>query len=382
MKKAWKIVGLICILAILVSCAVPEVTLPESVAQSPAVVPASERPTPDPPAERPTPLPSVEPEESAPCTVEMLDVGQGLSVLIGVDGEYLLYDGGGRETSSYVVSVLRERGITNLRYMVASHYDEDHISGLVGVLATCQVDEAITPDYEVDTKIYQSFQTGLAESGAEVLHPQVGDSFSLGSGSFQILSPNSWDYPDENDRSVAIRLTYGKFSCVLTGDAQTAAEADMVSSGLPLSATIYVAGHHGSSSSSSLPFLKRVSPNYGFISCGADNAYGHPAQQTMDALHGIGAEIFRTDKQGAVTAYTDGETLWFSQDPCGDWSAGGTAAAPDGEAGYVLNVKSMKFHRPDCDSVSQMNPANRIDTAESRESLIRQGYSPCGSCKP
>ena len=69
----------------------------------------------------------------AECSVEMLDVGQGLCILAEMDGQYLLYDGGGRETSSLVVRHLRDLGVGRIDLMVASHYDEDHISGLIGV---------------------------------------------------------------------------------------------------------------------------------------------------------------------------------------------------------------------------------------------------------
>ena len=123
----------------------------------------------------------------------MLDVGEGLSVLVQADGEYMLYDGGGRDASSYVVSSLSSRGISELDYMVASHYDEDHISGLVGVLHTAQVDMTVIPDYQADTSIYASFEKAVASAGTTVVYPAPGDTFSLGSAQCQVLSPASWD---------------------------------------------------------------------------------------------------------------------------------------------------------------------------------------------
>ena len=74
--------------------------------------------------------------EKTGFSMTMLDVGQGLALLIEADGHYMLYDGGGQSRSSYVVSYLRQHGVTELDYMVASHYDEDHISGLIGVMNT------------------------------------------------------------------------------------------------------------------------------------------------------------------------------------------------------------------------------------------------------
>ena len=74
--------------------------------------------------------------------ITVLDVGQGLSVLIGSDNEYVLYDGGGKQHSSYVVSYLRHHGVDSLEYLIASHYDEDHVAGLIGVLRTIPVNES------------------------------------------------------------------------------------------------------------------------------------------------------------------------------------------------------------------------------------------------
>lgn len=87
----------------------------------------------------------------------MLDVGQGLSVFVKADRHAMLFDGGGRSHSSYVVSWLRQHGITSLDYVIASHYNEDHIAGLVGVLHTTQVNSLLCQDTASDTDIYHSF---------------------------------------------------------------------------------------------------------------------------------------------------------------------------------------------------------------------------------
>ena len=323
------------------------------------------------------------PAQTAPCTVEMLDVGQGLCILVQMDGEYLLYDGGGRETSSYVVRHLRDLGIRELNYMIASHYDEDHISGLVGVLSAFEVGHVLAPDYEADTKIFRSFHEKVLECGLEPDSPDPGSSFPLGSGEILILGPEQYDDPVENNRSIAVMLSYGAFSCLITGDAEQQEEANLVVSGRDLSADLYVAGHHGSASASTPAFIRSVSPRYVFFSCGEGNAYGHPSAKTLQTVQDAGAEIFRTDRQGGVTAYSDGTQTWFSVDPCQDWSPGNPlSAASSAAGGYVLNKRSMRFHRPDCDSVRQMSPSNREDSKATREELIAQGYRPCGACNP
>ncbi len=85
------------------------------------------------------------PDNTPELQITVLDVGQGLSVLMGSNGEYVLYDGGGRQHSSYVVSYLKHHDVGRLQYLFASHYDEDHIAGLIGALRTIPVNEGYDP---------------------------------------------------------------------------------------------------------------------------------------------------------------------------------------------------------------------------------------------
>ena len=317
-------------------------------------------------------------DADAPFKVTMLDVGQGLSVLIESDGEYMRYDGGGRGYSSYVVSYLKKHNIDELDYMFTSHYDEDHIAGLVGVLNTCEVDTVVTPDYTADSAIYRSFRDMLNNNGADEEHPLKGDSYTLGSAGIEVLSPDDYAGSDENDASIVIKVTYGNFSCIITGDAEENAESEMVSSGADLDADLYVVGHHGSASSSSESFVRAVSPKYAFISVGENNRYGHPAKQTIDLLSSLGIKIFRTDMQGEVTAYSDGDTCWVDAEP----AEGVDLQEEDYDGTYVINKNSGKFHYPDCGSVDDMSEENKVYSNESRDKLMKEGYSPCGNCRP
>ncbi|WP_317321462.1 ComEC/Rec2 family competence protein [Subdoligranulum variabile] len=328
-------------------------------------------------------------EDGASFSLTMLDVGQGLSILVQADGEYLLYDGGGRGASSYVVAYLQQHAVTELEWLAASHYDEDHISGLVGVLHTTPVEQALMPDYTTDTQIYQSLQTVLGEKNVPVIYPAQGDTFSLGKAEIQVVGPQNYDYDSDNDESLCLRICYGDFQCLLTGDAEQDAEQDMVASGQDLTCDLYVVGHHGSSSSTSEELLDAASPAYAFLSVGEDNPYGHPTAQTLNALQQHGIALYRTDQQGEVTVYSDGQQCWFSTEPCQDWSAGNQsipeeplATTVPQTAQYVLNTHTKKFHFPDCPSVDQMSEKNKEFTDASRDELIARGYIACGRCNP
>lgn len=340
-------------------------------------------------ASEPEQSPALNREDGAPFSLTMLDVGQGLSILVQADGKYLLYDGGGRGASSYVVAYLQQHAVTELEWLAASHYDGDHISGLVGVLHTTPVEQALMPDYTTDTQIYQSLQTVLGEKNVPVIYPAQGDTFTLGGAEIQVVGPQNYTYDSDNDKSLCLRICYGNFRCLLTGDAEQDTEQDMVTSGQELTCDLYVVGHHGSSSSTSEELLDAAAPPYAFLSVGTGNSYGHPTQQTMNALRKHNITLYRTDVQGEVTVYFDGQQCWFSTEPCEDWSTGNQTASEEPLSTvipqitrYVLNTHTKKFHYPDCSSIDQMSEKNKAFADVPREELISLGYEPCGRCNP
>lgn len=254
--------------------------------------------------------------------VHFLDVGQGSACLVESEGHYMLVDGGDRDTSSFVVAYLRDQGVEKLDYIIASHYDADHISGLVGVLNVYPTEKILCPDYETDTKIYASLMNKIEENGCEVVHPAAGESYDLGEAFFTIAAPVKDDYEDDNNRSIGIRLVHGNSSFLMLGDAERESEEDICSSGARLQSDVYLVSHHGSSSSTTKELLERVRPSAAVISVGEDNAYGHPHSQTMDRLKAAGVQLYRTDIQGTVIAVSDGGKLVWNHEPCTDYSPG------------------------------------------------------------
>ena len=332
-----------------------------------------------------------------PFELHLLDVGQGQCVLIEADGHYMLIDGGGRSSSSFVVSYLKQQGIDHFDLVAVSHYDEDHMSGVIGALSVFPANEILLPSYAGEGELYQSLSTAAVSNGAVILHPFAGAEFSLGGATVEVVGPVRTDYEWENDRSLAFRITYGDVSCLVCGDAEGTSEWDMVNSGRDISADIYVVNHHGSLTSSTEPFLDAVSPSYALISCGKDNSYGHPTMEVLQRLQERGVQMYHTDLQGSVILYSDGYSIWFDQEPCQDWTPGtfegqtrqvseGDGSSENGDSSeeiqYVCNTNTMKFHYPSCNSVTQMNESNRMNTSLSRDELIAQGYQPCGNCHP
>ncbi|MBP3488392.1 MAG: MBL fold metallo-hydrolase [Roseburia sp.] len=265
--------------------------------------------------------------EEGTLTVTFLDVGQGNAVLVEQDGEYMLIDGGDREYSSFVVSFLKEQGVDELEYVIASHYDADHLNGVVGALNVFPCELVLAPDYTADSRVYDSFLNIIEEKDVALAYPAVGDTYTLGGAEFTVVCPDGYDAPDANDNSVGVRLTYGETSFLICGDAGTGVERRMMESGITLDSDVYLASHHGSNGSSSLAFLQAVSPETVVISAGLSNSYGHPMAEVLENIQSVGAALYRTDLQGTLVAVSDGSTVTWNVPPCTDYRDGETLEA-------------------------------------------------------
>ena len=244
--------------------------------------------------------------------VYYFDVGQADSELICLPtGEHILIDAGTSSTQEELVRQLRSLGAETLDLVVATHPHADHIGGMAAVLEALTVEQIVMPvtsdSSTPTTQTYEALLDAIGEEGLTVTPAQAGEEiWSDGGASLQVLAPNAQSYGDLNDYSVVLRLAYGADSFLFTGDAEETSEEEMLSRGYTLSATVLKCGHHGSETSTSQPFLDAVRPQYAVISCGVDNDYGHPDQVTLDRLEAAGAEVFRTDLQGTIVAFTEG----------------------------------------------------------------------------
>ena len=111
------------------------------------------------------------------CNVWVLDVGQGSSTLVESDGEYMLIDGGDSDKSSYLVSYLKKKEITNFKYVIATHYDADHLNGVVGALNVFDVENVICPEYTTTTRVYNSFISIMDKKKINRIQPIVGETY-------------------------------------------------------------------------------------------------------------------------------------------------------------------------------------------------------------
>jgi len=242
--------------------------------------------------------------------VHFMDVGQADSILvIAPNGQTLLVDGGNTDDGPRVVSYLKSLGVKELSAVVATHPHEDHIGGLDTILHNFPPKQIYMPNGTSTTKTFEDFINAVNASGAKKIRAKAGGKLDVSGISGIFLAPNSDQYEDLNNYSAVLKITFGKVSFLLAGDAEEVSEAEMLKNGQDLQATVLKVGHHGSTSSTTSAFLKAVSPKYAVISVGVNNDYGHPAQITLNKLANAGVQVYRTDQGGTIVATSDGDTV-------------------------------------------------------------------------
>ena len=196
--------------------------------------------------------------------------------------------------------------------MIASHYDEDHIAGLISILKNYDVAKVLCPDYKKNTKIYDSFTRSLNNSKAKIINPKQGDNFNLGKAKVKILWPKEYENGKDNDNSIVVKIIYGNMSFLFPADASKNVEDQLIYSGYNLKSDVYMLAHHGSKFSNSKEFLKEVNPKLAIISVGKNNRYKHPSNSLVDSLNNSNIKILRTDEDGDIKIKCDGNKIKIS----------------------------------------------------------------------
>ena len=243
--------------------------------------------------------------------LHVIDVGQGDSTLIMSKDGIVLVDAGPGSAEDSLVEYLKDVGITTIDYAIFTHPDEDHIGGADVVINNFEVKNVIMPNATKTTKTFEKMIEAIEQSNANVIEATSGASYTLGDIAFRILAPNKASYSATNNYSVVVKLTYGNNTFMLTGDAESESESEILAKypASELRADFLKVGHHGSSTSTSTAFLTAVSPSIASISCGEDNKYNHPHRETIEKLQGANIKVYRTDLLGTIVFVCDGNTI-------------------------------------------------------------------------
>jgi len=264
-------------------------------------------------------------------TVSVIDVGQGDSILVeSPSGQTMLIDGGpkykrGDAGRRYVLPYLHKKGINKLDIVVLTHPHDDHVGGLPSVLKDLPVGLVLDSGQPHTSRVYLDFLSLIDQKRIPYKLARAGQSIDLGGkdqGSrvkAEILNPSEPFIEESalNNNSVVIRLTYGKVTIMLMGDAEREGEQRVLkwtaNSG---QRSILKAGHHGSKTSSSLEFLEAVKPEVAVISVGAKNKFHHPHPSTLKRFEELGIKAYRTDLNGSIIIRTDGKDFVIEPQGC------------------------------------------------------------------
>lgn len=275
--------------------------------------------------------------------IDFLDVGQGDSALITMpDGTTLLVDGGGRTQSRWprqsqggeetdelfgldpferdarsigeavVSEYLWWRGLDTVDYILATHADADHITGLNDVARNFKVRTAIVGRAPANDPEFAQFAATARKSDVPVRIIGRGDVLRFGAVEAEVLWPPRTDdltAPSRNNDSVVLRLSFGQRVFLMTGDIEKDAEAALTSAQDDLRSDIVKVAHHGSHTSSTQDFINATQPKYAIISVGLTSIFGHPHADVLERWRASQAQIMTTGQRGTITISTDGNDL-------------------------------------------------------------------------
>lgn len=278
---------------------------------------------------------SIKSNAKSDLKIHFIDVEQGDCILIITPCERAILIDAGLEDESIsknVISYLENFNIKKIDYLIATHPDSDHIGGFKEIfdkfnvkfvfrpyvkssnIKTDNLKERFNPPNAnfCETYVYADFINAVNKERADWVYIcsdtdlifDYGEDFSL---KIDFLTPTAdlkdlW-YNDLNDYSPIIKLSFGAFTAIFTGDASNYVEQEALSnySDLILDSDLLKVAHHGASTSTSHDFLKSVTPKYAVISCGEGNIYSHPKQSVLTELLNFNCKVFRTDLQGTIS---------------------------------------------------------------------------------
>ena len=224
--------------------------------------------------------------------VTVLDVGQGLSVLLRTHGHSLLFDTGAGDAQRVLLPVLRAQGVMRLDVLLLSHHDNDHDGAADGLRAALPVAHVLA---------------GQPGFYAGALPCRAGDSWAWDGVRFDVLWPRPDSRGDDNALSCVLRVATAGQALLMSGDAPQTVENELVARyGPALRSQLLVLGHHGSRTSSAAAWLETVAPQWALVSAGYRNRYRHPHPQVLARLEQAGIAVARTDWHGALQLQLDG----------------------------------------------------------------------------
>lgn len=240
--------------------------------------------------------------------VHYLDVGQGDSIFIELpNNETMLIDAAESYQSENIINYLKNLNYQKIDYVIGTHPHTDHIGGLKDIINTFEIGKIYMPKVVSTTKTYESLLMTIKDKNLKINTAKAGTSIiDIDTLKINILAPNNSTYTELNNYSVVTKITYGSTKFLFMGDAEKLSENEIKEN---VTADVIKIGHHGSNTSSSIDFIKKVNAKYGIISVGLNNKYNLPKEETITNWENSGTKIYLTSTNGNITAISDGTNI-------------------------------------------------------------------------
>lgn len=249
-------------------------------------------------------------DEQLEMKVHFIDVGQGDSILIqSPSNKNILIDGGPPEAGKRVVDYLTKLNINKLDLLIATHPDIDHIGGLPSVMKSIKVDQVMDSGKFYTTKTYAKYINEIHKQKIPMIIAQQDDHINL-DPLLHIQVLNTYERRRNNNQSsIVLKVSFNDISFLLMGDVERAQEKEMLTK-YHMKANVIKIAHHGSRTSSTLPFLQAVNPEVAILTYHKRNDYGHPVNRVINNLDKLNTSIYSTAVFGDITISTDGKSYF------------------------------------------------------------------------
>lgn len=240
--------------------------------------------------------------------VHYLDVGQGDSIFVELpNNETMLIDAAESYQSEKIINYLKNLNYQKIDYVIGTHPHTDHIGGLKDIINTFEIGKIYMPKAVSTTRTYESLLMAIKDKNLKINTAKAGTSIiNTDTLKINILAPNSETYTELNNYSVVTKITYGTTKFLFMGDAEKLSENEIKEN---VTADVIKIGHHGSNTSSSINFIKKVNAKYGIISVGLNNKYNLPKEETITNWENSGTKIYLTSINGTIRASSDGTNI-------------------------------------------------------------------------
>lgn len=269
-------------------------------------------------------LPGIEQKNDIPngnLRITVIDVGQADAILLQDGKRNIMVDVGdsrkdkmGFGGQAVLEKALAEAGVEKIQTVILTHHHSDHIGNikwLAGKYSVQNIFDNAVPNerYQLSGWLNKELRSGHYNN--KVL--KAGDIINIDKGYYlEVLSPGDFlsknDLKDLNNTSIVMKLHYGQFTMLLTGDAEAPVEDQLQKKyGTDLKSDVLKVGHHGSKTSSIYKFISKVNPSYALISCGEFEIYHHPNKNVVGSLEHLGAKVLTTKEHGNLIINTNGK---------------------------------------------------------------------------